>query len=71
MKKSKPHRSNAWRVLSRLGICECYSFVVEKIDVKKLMSVSDKELLSTRSCGPVTLDAIHKIQGLLIIATDL
>ena len=68
---AKVRRTNAWRTLALLGICEWYAFKVTSLNVERLMTVTDKELLSTRSCGPVTLKAIHKIQQTIKQAIEL
>ena len=53
----KKRRSCAFNVLWRIGIVQGRFSSVDNLDIKRLNSISDEELLQQRGCGPAVLDA--------------
>lgn len=58
----KKRRSCAINVLQRIGIVQGPLGSVDNLNIKRLNSISDEELIRQRGCGPVVLDAIHNLR---------
>lgn len=58
----KKRRSCAFNVLWRIGIVQGRFSSVDNLNIKRLNSISDEELLQQRGCGPVILDAIQNFR---------
>lgn len=60
----KKRRAMAFHVLCRVGIVKGHydGLTVGCLDIARLNSISDHELLRTRGCGPVILRTIHQLR---------
>ena len=61
-------KSKMWAALDRLGCVfsmhrDSDDYIRPlKIDIHKIINLTDRELVSQKSCGPVTIKRIHTLQ---------